>query len=89
MTLVGDVSHILLFQITLWLYSSLQLHFLRLLRVPAVSSSIVHCPHTMSRKKTGREGLLVWIQGRTVGYKNVNVVDFTYSWVDGMQYCVV
>lgn len=37
----------------------------------------------MSRKKTGREGLLVWLQSRTSGYKNVNVVDFTDSWVDG------
>lgn len=37
----------------------------------------------MSRKKNGREGLLVWLQSRTCGYNNVNIVDFTDSWVDG------
>jgi len=43
----------------------------------------------MSRKRTGREGLLVWLQSRTSGYKNVNVVDFTDSWVDGMAFCAL
>ncbi len=39
----------------------------------------------MSRKKTGRDGLLSWIQTRTKGYKSVSIENFTDSWVDGMH----
>jgi len=43
----------------------------------------------MSRKKTGREGLLVWLQSRTTGYNNVKVVNFTDSWTDGLAFCAL
>jgi len=43
----------------------------------------------MSRKKTGREGLLHWLKARTQGYENVEVVDFTDSWSDGLAFCAV
>lgn len=43
----------------------------------------------MSRRKTGREGMLDWIKKRTQGYTNVEVTDFTESWVDGLAFCAV
>lgn len=37
----------------------------------------------MSLRRTGQEGLMLWLQARTAGYKGVNVVDFTKSWENG------
>lgn len=40
----------------------------------------------MSRKRSGHQDMLNWLKSRLVGYQNVNIVDFTSSWVDGMQF---
>lgn len=39
----------------------------------------------MSKRLTGQEGLLLWLQAQTYGYAGVNVTDFTYSWENGLQ----
>lgn len=33
--------------------------------------------------------MLDWLKARTKGYKNVEVADFTDSWVDGLAFCAV
>jgi len=43
----------------------------------------------MSIKKTGQEGLFLWLQARTSGYNGVNVVDFTKSWENGLAFCAL
>jgi len=43
----------------------------------------------MSRKRSGREPLLELLKARTQGYPNVQIIDFTNSWTDGLAFCAV
>ncbi|KAA0711147.1 UDP-glucose 4-epimerase [Triplophysa tibetana] len=36
-----------------------------------------------------RNSLLRWCQGRTQGYKNVEITNFSSSWVDGLAFCAI
>ncbi|XP_051501965.1 cytospin-A-like isoform X2 [Myxocyprinus asiaticus] len=42
-------------------------------------------PHGGSR----RNSLLRWCQGRTQGYKNIEITNFSSSWVDGLAFCAI
>ncbi|XP_052002082.1 cytospin-A isoform X2 [Xyrauchen texanus] len=42
-------------------------------------------PHGGSR----RNFLLRWCQGRTQGYKNIEMTNFSSSWVDGLAFCAI
>ncbi|KAM9787187.1 uncharacterized protein ACBT44_020418 [Syngnathus typhle] len=36
-----------------------------------------------------RNSLLRWCQGQTQGYKNIDITNFSSSWVDGLAFCAV
>ncbi|KAL7380395.1 hypothetical protein ABVT39_017128 [Epinephelus coioides] len=36
-----------------------------------------------------RNSLLRWCQGRTQGYKNIDITNFSSSWADGLAFCAV
>ncbi|XP_051579469.1 cytospin-A-like isoform X2 [Myxocyprinus asiaticus] len=42
-------------------------------------------PHGGSK----RNSLLRWCQGRTQGYKNIEITNFSSSWVDGLAFCAI
>ncbi|XP_066558910.1 cytospin-A isoform X2 [Amia ocellicauda] len=36
-----------------------------------------------------RNALLRWCQGRTLGYKNIDITNFSSSWTDGLAFCAI
>ncbi|XP_016377775.1 cytospin-A-like isoform X2 [Sinocyclocheilus rhinocerous] len=36
-----------------------------------------------------RNSLLCWCQGRTQGYKNIEITNFSSCWVDGLAFCAI
>jgi spectrin beta len=43
----------------------------------------------MSKKKTGKEALLLWLQQRTADYAEVQITNFHTSWRDGMGFVAI
>ena len=40
-------------------------------------------------EKSAKEGLLLWCQKKTKGYRDVNIDNFHISWQDGMALCAL
>lgn len=38
---------------------------------------------------TAKEGLLLWCQKKTAGYKDVKIENFTTSWQSGLGFCAL
>lgn len=60
---------------------------------------LVHFPNLGERKdplsalvKNGgskRNALLKWCQNKTVGYRNIDITNFSSSWNDGLAFCAI
>ncbi|KAK2720588.1 hypothetical protein QYM36_004463 [Artemia franciscana] len=46
-------------------------------------------PATKTGVVTVKDAILQWCQGRTRGYKNVQITDFSTSWTDGLAFCAL
>ncbi|XP_035388588.1 cytospin-A isoform X1 [Electrophorus electricus] len=71
--------------------------------LPLSSSPLIDLPNKVSRTKPSedlntllrrhggskRNSLLRWCQARTNGYQNIEITNFSSSWVDGLAFCAV